>query len=31
MIKSFFGTKEYRLWAWGGLVFLFSITYLQVY
>jgi len=31
MIKSFFGTKEYRLWAWGGLIFLFSITYLQVY
>jgi peptide/bleomycin uptake transporter len=31
MIKSFFGSKEYRLWAWGGLIFLFSITYLQVY
>jgi len=31
MIKSFFGTKEYRLWAWGGLLFLFSITWLQVY
>ena len=31
MIKSFFGTKEYRLWAWGGLIFLFSITWLQVY
>ena len=31
MIKSFFGTKKYRLWAWGGLVVLFAITWLQVY
>jgi len=31
MIKSFFGTKEYRLWAWGGLAFLFAITWGQVY
>ena len=31
MIKSFFGTKEYRVWAWGGLLLLFLITWLQVY
>ncbi len=31
MIKSFFGSKEYRLWAWGGLFLLFLITWLQVY
>jgi len=31
MIKSFFGTKEYRLWAWGGLILLFAITWGQVY
>ena len=31
MIKSFFGTKEYRVWAWGGLLFLFAITWGQVY
>jgi peptide/bleomycin uptake transporter len=31
MIKSFFGTKKYRLWAWGGLAFLLFITWLQVY
>jgi peptide/bleomycin uptake transporter len=31
MIKSFFGTKEWRLWAWGGLIFLFAITWLQVW
>jgi peptide/bleomycin uptake transporter len=31
MIKSFFGTIKYRLWAWGGLMLLFTITWLQVY
>ena len=31
MIKSFFGTKEYALWAWGGFLLLLSITWLQVY
>jgi peptide/bleomycin uptake transporter len=31
MLKSFFGSKEYRLWAWGGLFFLFLITWGQVY
>jgi peptide/bleomycin uptake transporter len=30
MLKSFFGTKEWRLWAWGGLVFLLFSTWLQV-
>lgn len=30
MLKSFFGTKEWRLWAWGGLIFLLSITWVQV-
>jgi peptide/bleomycin uptake transporter len=31
MLKSFFGSKEWRLWAWGGLIFLFAITWLQVW
>lgn len=31
MIKSFFGSPEWRLWSWGGLVFLFAITWLQVW
>jgi peptide/bleomycin uptake transporter len=31
MIKSFFGNKRYLLWAWGGLILLFLITWLQVY
>lgn len=30
MLKSFFGTKEWRLWSWGGLVFLFILTLIQV-
>ena len=31
MIKSFFGTKDYFLWAWGGLLLLILTTWLQVY
>ena len=31
MLKCFFATKEWALWAWGGLTFLFAITWLQVY
>lgn len=31
MLKSFFGSREYLLWAWGGLIFLFIITWGQVY
>lgn len=31
MLKSFFGNKEWALWAWGGLVFLLGITWFQVY
>lgn len=31
MIKSFFGTKEWALWAWGGLVLLLGITWYQVH
>ncbi|MDX1795673.1 MAG: putative transporter [Hydrogenovibrio sp.] len=31
MLKSFFGTKQWALWAWGGLVFLIGITWLQVH
>lgn len=31
MLKSFFNSEEYRLWAWGGLLFLFFITWGQVY
>jgi peptide/bleomycin uptake transporter len=31
MINSFFKTQKYKFWAWGGLVFLFLITWGQVY
>jgi len=31
MIKSFFGSKEWALWAWGGFLSLFAITGFQVY
>ncbi len=31
MIKSFFNSKKYMLWAWGGLALLFTITWGQVY
>lgn len=31
MLKSFFGNKKYRLWAWGGLILLSLITWGQVY
>lgn len=31
MLKSFFATKKYIFWAWGGLIFLFLITFGQVY
>ena len=30
MIKSFFLSKKYRLWAWGGLLLLISSIYIQV-
>lgn len=31
MLKSFFGTKEWALWSWGGFVFLLGITWYQVH
>jgi peptide/bleomycin uptake transporter len=31
MIKSFFWSKKWRLWAWGGAAFLLASLYAQVY
>lgn len=31
MLKSFFGCKKWALWAWGGLLLLISVTWLQVH
>ncbi len=31
MLKSFFCTKDYFLWAWGGCILLMLTTWLQVY
>ncbi len=31
MLKSFFFTEKYRLWAWGGFVVLLVLTWTQVY
>ncbi len=31
MIKSFFNSREYIIWAWGGLCLLFAVTWGQVY
>ncbi len=31
LLKSYFYSKKYRLWAWGGSLFLFIITWVQVY
>jgi len=31
MIKAFFGTKKWALWAWGGLALLLVSLYTQVY
>ncbi len=30
MFKSFFASREWALWAWGGLAFLFGSVYVQV-
>jgi len=30
MIKSFFGSKEWRLWAWGGTILLLLLVWAQV-
>ncbi|BBP44181.1 putative transporter [Thiosulfativibrio zosterae] len=30
MLRSFFGNKQWALWAWGGLFLLFTVTWLQV-
>jgi len=30
MMKSFFLSQKYRFWAWGGLIFLFLLTWGQV-
>ena len=31
MIRAFFGTKKWALWAWGGLALLLTSLYIQVY
>jgi len=31
MLKSFFWRREWALWAWGGLLLLIGVTWLQVY
>lgn len=31
MLKSFFWRKEWALWAWGGLILLVCVTWLQVH
>ncbi len=31
MLKSFFGTKKWALWAWGGIIFLFGVIWLNVW
>lgn|GEM_PF-1659728 len=30
MLRSFFLTKEWALWAWGGLLILFALVVFQV-
>jgi peptide/bleomycin uptake transporter len=31
MIRAFFGTRKWALWAWGGLALLLASLYIQVY